>query len=580
MFAALANRLDTHAPSRYLFLLAVTLASLLLIGYHFGTFDQFAHIPFLKKYADPTLYPDDAFIELRLESYSYFWLLFVPALRAGVLEPVMLVVHVAATYATYWLLWKLSRLLFHSPPAALLSTLAFVMPHVGFAGFPVFEFSLLNRTFALPFALLAVYLYLRGRPVSAFLLAGLLFNLHVITVNFVMAMFLADLGLRLLSRVRRGPSRQARARWAALAGGELRTLLSGLPLFLLGAAPVLVWRFTSPARNAAVNPDWFDVVARGSLTNLFYILSPHIHILFATLSGLGTLAMVFIARRAAPARSAEHERSVLHFMIAVMLVVAVQAVTVIVRPIDLLNQLQVVRIGLWSLIFGYLYFAAYLVKRWQSSGSVTWVDNAVLTATYLAAFLPFQPVLAWAIERWLAPGRWRTALTAALSVGLFAVAIGIALNLGLWEPGLHPFGPNTAWEQIQLCARERTPRDALFITPPEKWWLYGSDWRTFSERATLATHSELLMIALVPTHYNHWEERFVRLAPGAIKRFDGNFFENQQIVREAFYSLTPAELLQIAADYDVDYLVLQQPYVLDLPALDCGNPEYTLYRVR
>jgi hypothetical protein len=577
MFTAFANRLDTHAPSRYLFLLAVTLASILIIGYHFGTFDQFAHLPFLKKYADPTLYPGDAFIELRLESYSYFWLMFVPALWAGVLEPVMLMVHVAATYATYWLLWKLSKLLFHSPPAALLGTLAFVMPHIGFAGFPVFEFSLLNRTFALPFALLAVYLYLRGRAVPAFLLAGLLFNLHVITVNFVMAMFLTDLGLRLLARLRPGP---ARVRWAALAGGELRTLLFGLALFLLGAAPVLAWRLASPARNAVVNPEWFDVVARGSLTNLFYILSPHLHILFATLSGLGTLAMVFIARRAAPARSAEHERSVLHFMIAVMLVVSVQALTVLVWPIDLLNQLQVVRIGSWSLIFGYLYFAAYLVKRWQSAGEVTRADNAVLTATYLAAFLPFQPVLVWAIERRLAPGRLRTALTASLSVGLFTFALGIALQLGLWSPGLYPFGPDTAWEQIQVCARERTPDDALFITPPEKWWLYGSDWRTFSERATLATHSELLMIALAPTHYDHWKERFVRLAPGAIERFNGNFFENQQIVREAFYSLTPADLLRIADDYAVDYIVLQRLYTLDLPALDCGNPEYTLYRVR
>jgi hypothetical protein len=157
--------------------------------------------------------------------------------------------------------------------------------------------------------------------------------------------------------------------------------------------------------------------------------------------------------------------------------------------------------------------------------------------------------------------------------------MGIALSLGLWSPGLYPFGPATAWEQIQTCARDRTAKDALFITPPEKWWLYGSDWRTFSERATLATHSELLMIALAPRHYDHWKERFVRLSPGAIERFNGNFFENQQIVRDAFYALTPAELLRVAADYDVDYIVLQQPHTLDLPVLDCRNPEYQIFQV-
>ncbi len=575
MLTLLAHRLDTHAPSRHLFLLSLTAASILIIGYHFGTFDQFAHLPFLKKYADPTLFPNDAFIELRHESYSYFWPLFVPALQAGVLEPVMFTVHVAATYATYWLLWKLSRLLFHSPLAALIGTLGLVMPHIGFAGFPVFEFSLLNRTFSLPFALAAVYLYLRGRAVWAFLLAGLLFNIHVITVNFVMAMFLTDLGLRLLQRLRRGPTREA-----LLAGSELRTLLVGLLLFLFGGSPVLVWRLTSPALEATVNPEWFEVVARGSLTNLFYILSPHLHILFATFSGLGTLALVFIARRTTPAQSAEHERTVWHFMLAVMIVVLVQAVTVLVRPIDLLNQLQVVRIGLWSLIFGYLYFAAYLVKRWQNPGEVPRADDVVLTVTYLAAFLPFQPVLVWALERWLAPGPWRTVVAASLSLGLFAFAFAIVINLGLWSPGLYALGPNTAWEQIQVCARERTPKDALFITPPDKWWLYGSDWRIFSERATLVSHSELLMIALAPKHYDHWKERFVRLAPGAIERFNGNFFENQQIVREAFYALPSAELLRVAADYDVAYIVLQQPHTLNLPALDCGNPVYTIYQVR
>lgn len=570
MLSSFAHRLYTHPVQRHLFFLALALATIGLIGYHFGTFDQFAHLPFLKKYADPTLYPNDAFIELRHENYSYFWRLFVPIQQAGLLAPTLMGVHLLATYATYWQLWALARRLFGDPAAAVLGCLAFVVPHVGFAGFPVFEFSLLNRTFVLPWALWAVNLYLAGRPLRAFLLLGVLYNLHVITVNFVLAMFLADLGLRLVQEVfGRTPNSPLVER--------VRTLVVGVVIFVLCALPVLFWRLTSPAAQAAHNPEWFDVMARGSLYNIFYLVAPYVHILFVTFSGLSTLALYALGQRWAPAQTPELDRTVRHFLLAVMVILTVQAVTVLVYPIDLLNQLQVIRAGMWATIFGYLYFAAALVRgrqggRWPAG------EWWVLTLTLLGSFLPFIPLLALGVQRLLRPGPARAVVSGMAAAGVMAYGLNVAMGLNLWGPGVYPAGPGTAWEQIQTCAREQTPKDALFITPPEKWWLYGSDWRTFSERSTLATHSELLMIALAPSHYDHWKERFVRLAPGAIEQFAGDFFANQRIVKAAFDSLSEAELLQVAADYQVDYIVLEQPHTLSLPALDCANAAYTIYR--
>jgi hypothetical protein len=87
------------------------------------------------------------------------------------------------------------------------------------------------------------------------------------------------------------------------------------------------------------------------------------------------------------------------------------------------------------------------------------------------------------------------------------------------------------------------------------------------------------MIALAPSHYDYWKERFTQLAPGAIEQFAGDFFANQRIVKAAFDTLTEADLLRIAGRYGVDYIVLEQPRTLGLPALDCRNPEYTLYQV-
>ena len=63
--AVFANHIASRRGLRCLFILTAALLSILLIGYHFGTFDQNVHIPFLKATADPSLYPGDAFVALR-----------------------------------------------------------------------------------------------------------------------------------------------------------------------------------------------------------------------------------------------------------------------------------------------------------------------------------------------------------------------------------------------------------------------------------------------------------------------------------------------------------------------------------
>ena len=73
----IARRLATHSGLRHLLFLAAALLSILLIGYHFGTFDQVVHIPFMKAGAQPSLYPGDGFVALRNPPTSFFWYLFI-----------------------------------------------------------------------------------------------------------------------------------------------------------------------------------------------------------------------------------------------------------------------------------------------------------------------------------------------------------------------------------------------------------------------------------------------------------------------------------------------------------------------
>ena len=68
---------------------------------------------------------------------------------------------------------------------------------------------------------------------------------------------------------------------------------------------------------------------------------------------------------------------------------------------------------------------------------------------------------------------------------------------GIWSPGYTLFEPKTFWTQTQAWARNNTPRDAMFITPPEILSRYIPNWRTFSDRGMLAALVEIKVRYLV-----------------------------------------------------------------------------------
>lgn len=542
---------------RHALYLAATVFTVLFVGYHFGTFDQAIHIPFLRKFADPGLYPGDRFLDLRFEHYSYFWLFFIPFYRAGLLEPTLLVVHCLVTYLTFWMAWVLADTLFARPLASLLGTLALAVPHIGFAGFPVLEFSLLNRTFVLPFLLLAMVVFLRGRVVAAFGLLGLLYNLHVISVQFVLSMFLLHGALS----------------WRQLG---LRRLAAGVALFLVGALPVLAWKLGSAGTpvDFTARPEWFQTVARGSLYNLFYLVPPYPHILAMTFSGCSALLMFVIGRTAGP--EGPHDRAVTHFVAAAVIILLVQIVTAQWYPATIIIQSQIIRAGLFILVFGYLYFGRYLAARYRRRTEEPF-DYTVLTASYVLIILPIAPLLIWTLQRVLGSAAWRRVASAAVLLTVSAITGLVVGMYRVWEPGVHPTGPRTDWEDVQFWARDNTPRDALFITPPHLWWLYQSDWRVFSERSSVVTLTELLEAAFSPAYVDYWRPRFEDVAPGALAQFRGNFFDNKAATAAAYYSRSTADMEAVARKYGADYLVVEKPHAYALPVA-YENAGYTVYR--
>lgn len=552
-----ADRLANSTRQRQLLFLIAALFTIAFIGYHFGTFDQAIHIPFLKKYADPSLFPNDQFFNLRYQHYSFFWFFFIPFYRLGILEPVMFVAYVFAVYFTFWALWTLAEQLFHNSLTSLLTVVAFCLPHIGFAGFPVFEFSLLNRTFVLPFLLWAIILFLRRRYRLAFALIGVMYNLHVVSVNFVIAMFLFDCVLEF-----------RRVGW--------RNVVFGLMLFVVCALPVLMWKFGTSHADLTARREWFEIIARGTLYNLFFLIAPYPHILFITASGLSALALFFIARQRQP--SPEHDRTLTNFVYAALIILGVQVITAQWYPATLIVQSQIIRAGVFILIFAYIYFAHYIVSRYQT-GETGSQDSGVLAAAFVLSPLPPIALVVWGIGKFVGSLKWRMALAAGSLAVLFIGSVALVVQYRIWYPGIYVWAHKTAWYDAQIWARDNTARDAVFITPPQIWWLYESDWRVFSERSTVGTLSELLEAAFAPEYVDYWKPRFEAVAPGALARFQGNFFENLDLTAQAYYSLSSADLLRVAHTYTASYLVVEKPHWHEFPVV-YENAEFIIYDLR
>lgn len=540
--SAFAEYIQARAVRKHILFMLMATTVVLLYGYYLGTFDQSLHIPELKKFADPTLYPNDGYLDLRFQHYSYFWLLFVPFYRLGILEITVFLVHLLVLYSTVWAFWELSDTLFHNPLTNLLSLAAFVLPHIGFGGWPIFEWSLLNRTFVLPFLLLAMIMLIRGRIFIAFGLLGLTYNLHALSVNFALALILFAC---LVEGRRIG--------WQKIAGS--------LAIFIICALPVLIWKLSGPGGDLNIDLTWYSVVSLGMVYNNYALFSTQPDIILATLSGIGTLCLFIIGRRAGPADS--NLRLVNLFLVATLTILAVQFIVMTWLPITIFIEFQLLRVGVWATIFGFLYFSNYLATRYSAKAPGR-ANSNLLTISFLFSILPFVPVLVAFVERLAISTAWRRILFLAVGVVPTAIAYvllyGILFGTGSAGPGIHVYPPQTEWNDVQFWARDHTPKDTLFIAPPHIWWFYIPDWRVFSERSTVVTFSELLEIAFSPNYLNTWLHRFNELAPGAVARFRGDPIENERIVAQAFYSLTSEDFTKVACEYHAAYLVVEKPH--------------------
>jgi hypothetical protein len=542
---------------QFYFLLAAIVA-IFLVGYHFGGYDQGIYLPFMKSWANSSLYPGDTFIALKNNQPSFFWFMFIPFYRLGWLEYAVFAVHLFSVYLTFWGIWELSLALFGSTLTAFISVGIFIFPHTGVAGFPIIEPALCNRTFVLPFLLFAITLYLRRKVVIAFLILGAAYNFHLLSVNFILFMLLFDI----LFHVRQ------------IGIGKL---VSSLVIFLLASSPVIIWRVRSGSGlELHLRPEWLSIVSDGILSNIYHIFSSFAPLVLSTFNGFALVLLFVLLRKRSP--SPWHNNTLVHFYLAIGVLMAIQLIAGTWLPVTFIIQLQLLRSGIFLTVFSLLlmanFFAVRIKKRQISRRDLVGL-GIPFSCLPFPAISCLVAIFYWLVRRF----SWRWIASLGLSI-LFLIASGIfVIHYNFWQPGIHIKVAETTWYQTMRWAQQDTLVDAEFIVPPEKFSINDPEWRVFSERSKVVGLSDLLEVALAPDYLETWKTRFTALAPGALEQFRGNLYENQEITRQAFTSLTDDEIRQVACHFHAGYLVEQTGHLRNLQ-LVYQNVDYIIYDLR
>ncbi|MEW5853990.1 MAG: hypothetical protein AB2A00_34770 [Myxococcota bacterium] len=216
-----AGTLFGGQPRRpWLWLGVIVVVSILTQGYTVGIINHGAQLPLIRHYAGETSFARDPFILDMAHTYTSAlypalgWLArFIP------LEPLLFVLFLLFRVVNVVLAWRLALALWRDGHVALWTAAALSVQTLTFALDFISDIYLTHGALAQAMVLGALLLLARGRVVAAFLVGGLLFNVHSLHSTFVCGM----MGLAVLA----GPRR--REQFTSLVVGSMGAVLLMLP---------------------------------------------------------------------------------------------------------------------------------------------------------------------------------------------------------------------------------------------------------------------------------------------------------------------------------------------------------------
>jgi hypothetical protein len=124
-------------------------------------------------------------------------------------------------------------------------------------------------------------------------------------------------------------------------------------------------------------------------------------------------------------------------------------------------------------------------------------------------------------------------------------------------------GEKDPWADVQMYAREHSPKDALFIVPP-----YINDFGLYSERATLGDWAEGANILYMDNVFaKEWLARMNALG-----------WKDLWGAQKGYNRLSTEEVLKAAQKYGASHIVTEKPKHFELKAL-YENEQFVLYKI-
>ena len=421
------KRLPPSRVWRISVLLAVTLLSILVHGYHMGTDDAAIYVPGIEKAADPTLFPSGSEFFMHHAGLSLFPHLVaaVTSLTHSSIQWSMLLWFAFAQFLLLWAAYELARLCFHTERArwggvGLLAALLSV-PVAG-TSLIIADSYLTGRSLSTPLVLMSTACFLDKRTRSA-----CLWLVGAFLVHPQMAIYGAGVGLLVAFE-----SRSPRLAKFAEAAPVLPALL--LP-FLIGAhlqPPQGAYREVLASRAYFLVTtwhwwEWFGAFAPLGMLTWFTGLS-----LKSTLPAFSRLAKLLVG----------------------VGLISIVAALLLASDVD---------------------FAYLLRLQPMRSFHLIYVAFFILLGGLLGEYLLRVHVWRWIL------------CFGALSTGMFAVdKIAYPESPHIERPGVRYHGE---WLSSFLWIREHTPKDAMFALDPEYLLKRGVDlhgFRAVAERSALA----------------------------------------------------------------------------------------------
>lgn len=551
-------------------------------GYRFGDSNLTIHVPLVKNYADPRLYPGDPMVATGSRHPSFFFPAIAVVVRAlDHLEVQYFVLFLVAKLLGLWARWSLATLVFSDRNVALLFVIIALGETVSLNQEPLHAPRLTHGEFACSLLMCAIVLYLRDRKWAAYLLTGLSFNIHSLFASSVFAMFAADSALSV---------RELRVRSIARWWGT----------FFLLALPTLIWILQV---REPLDPKWVELLRVRSEGHSFPLSwRAEKYTSFLALLALAGLGLRSGARP-------DLQRKLLRFAGVVGVFCLAGVALTEWHPTKIALQGQFTRATRILTEFALLYVARLMVDCWgrglvaKTAAAMaflavffpaTYVQLLLLAIAILlvlrAKDLPRVPVLIAAVTLVLASiyppgevppqlgiGQLRSSVNQFLQLQvLLCVALFVLWQLSNALPWrriaatvisgvllLYAVPAQyrsvmerlkaTSWVRVQIWARENTPRTAAFITPPER-----SGFRVFSERPVIGEWKDGTQLFFSDRFGFEWSLRM------------------QDLGYPNFKALQEKQLLDIAARYGARYLVFPAERTLGFQQL-FATDEYIVY---